>query len=459
MDGGIGNQVQQRVDAYRSNPQALAMQYQQNQQLIDLLALQKLKSEKEAAARDMQMKMQGEPGTIAEQREQQVQALTQQEVAQKLMGSVPNMEQGIGSLPYPEAPPSGIASFQEGGEVEDEDEVEDEESLAYRYGGLGPILEEAQEIPGFLKRGLLALENLISPIPDPDAPERPRTEPPMPDEALPVSEQPAATPEQFVVEQAPQGAGAPAAIAPDELGEEFLEMARTLMNADPEAARDAERKAAQEAYGYTPEELAQLREGLDPRSRAWERFQAFGRGAAGGASGLAALTGGSASSQAELQRQREELAKIVSANRAIREKAFGAGQSPYEQTMTSVRQGLSSGQQEIASQRRSMDAQRKVIADQILANNKQLADISQYDMERADKAREAAIESLTSQTSPYAPMYRDAISSLQTAMKRGSEEEARIARADISRIVDMAVSDILGPPSSGFGQARRLSGP
>ena len=53
----IDQEIQRKVDAYRSNPQALQQRYAQNQQLIDLLALQKLKSEKDAAAKQMQLQM------------------------------------------------------------------------------------------------------------------------------------------------------------------------------------------------------------------------------------------------------------------------------------------------------------------------------------------------------------------------------------------------------------------
>ena len=49
----IDRDVESRMDAYRSNPQALAQKYAVGQELLDLIALQKLKSEKEAAMRDM----------------------------------------------------------------------------------------------------------------------------------------------------------------------------------------------------------------------------------------------------------------------------------------------------------------------------------------------------------------------------------------------------------------------
>jgi len=85
----INQDIQSRVDAFRGNPDALAQRYQQSQQLIDLLALQKIKSEKEAAARQMQMQMaqqqakNGQPPTIAEQREREVLDLTKNEVQQQ----------------------------------------------------------------------------------------------------------------------------------------------------------------------------------------------------------------------------------------------------------------------------------------------------------------------------------------------------------------------------------------
>jgi hypothetical protein len=59
--------------------------YSQSANLIDLLALQKLKDEKTAAIREMQLKMaqNGTPPTIGQQREQEVLALTKDEIAKQ----------------------------------------------------------------------------------------------------------------------------------------------------------------------------------------------------------------------------------------------------------------------------------------------------------------------------------------------------------------------------------------
>ena len=116
MNQGIDQGVAQRVDAYRGNPQALQQKYAVSQELVDLLALQKIKSEKEAAARQMQMQMaqqqaaNGEPPTVAQQREKEVMDMTKQELMQQQMGlmqqqqkaqeaGMQKLAQGIASAP------------------------------------------------------------------------------------------------------------------------------------------------------------------------------------------------------------------------------------------------------------------------------------------------------------------------------------------------------------------------
>lgn len=152
---GLGEQVQRKKEAYQSNPQALQQQYQQSQQLVDLLALQQLKSEKETAARNMQMQMQQNPATIAQQREQEVLGMIKQEqgrklgdVAQRTAGTLGQInkraqqnvqrtaKQGLPSIGGPQRSPAnapqkpammaggGIVAFFEGGST---NEFTDEE--------------------------------------------------------------------------------------------------------------------------------------------------------------------------------------------------------------------------------------------------------------------------------------------------------------------------------------------
>lgn len=143
LEQGIDTQVQDKMDAYRSNPQQLMKMYQTNKQLVDLLALQKLKSEKEAAARDIQMQMQQQPGTIKQQREQELMQMTKDELAKQTQGVLQQKQRkqqsnlqrmakgksGLGALaqnqpapvqtqtPKPMLAGGGIVAFQPGGEV------------------------------------------------------------------------------------------------------------------------------------------------------------------------------------------------------------------------------------------------------------------------------------------------------------------------------------------------------
>jgi len=90
---GIDQEIQRRMDAYRGNPQALQQRYQMSQQLLDLLALQKLKSEKDAVARQMQAQMQQMPGTVAQQLEQEMVGRTKQDLAQQTAGILQQKQQ------------------------------------------------------------------------------------------------------------------------------------------------------------------------------------------------------------------------------------------------------------------------------------------------------------------------------------------------------------------------------
>ena len=136
MIGGIDSIVDKKVDANRANPQRLEQSYSRNKELLDLLALQKLKSEKDAAARDMQMKAEQMPGTIAEQMEKEMLEQTKNDMVEqtagimdqrrqkaaaqaKQMGQPPQRPAGIAGMA-----PQGMPGFQDGGSV---DAASDEE--------------------------------------------------------------------------------------------------------------------------------------------------------------------------------------------------------------------------------------------------------------------------------------------------------------------------------------------
>jgi len=59
MSYGIDHEIQQTADAYRGKPEMLQKKYAMDKQLIDLLAMQKLKSDKDEAARQLAMQSNG----------------------------------------------------------------------------------------------------------------------------------------------------------------------------------------------------------------------------------------------------------------------------------------------------------------------------------------------------------------------------------------------------------------
>ena len=84
--GNMDQQVQQQADVFSNNPAALQQRYQESGDLLHLLALQKLASEKKDAVREMQMQMEQRPQTIAQQREAEVMGLTKDELAKQMGG-------------------------------------------------------------------------------------------------------------------------------------------------------------------------------------------------------------------------------------------------------------------------------------------------------------------------------------------------------------------------------------
>ena len=83
MRGGIDQQRQQAILRAGSDPRKLKQGYEQSVKngspdLAMLLGMQKLKSEKDAEARNMQMQMDQEPQTIFAQREAELTGQTQQ---------------------------------------------------------------------------------------------------------------------------------------------------------------------------------------------------------------------------------------------------------------------------------------------------------------------------------------------------------------------------------------------
>ncbi len=81
---GIDSQIQDKMDTYRSNPQALQKAVGVTKQTVDIMALQKLISEKNEKAKALMAEAEQNPKTIAEQRQEEAIAQIQQEQSRTL---------------------------------------------------------------------------------------------------------------------------------------------------------------------------------------------------------------------------------------------------------------------------------------------------------------------------------------------------------------------------------------
>ena len=173
MAYGIDSQINERVDTYSSDPQKLMQRYTQSQSLLDLLALQKLKSEKEAAMRNMQTQMQPPMNTVRDQREQQVLDMTRNEVAQQAMQGGQQLalnqqrEMQARGLPTQAAPnmrnmaQGGIVGLQTGGTGEDKMR---ELGLDPDYGILDALGVPFQFLGDKFKEGTLAAAEFLGDV-------------------------------------------------------------------------------------------------------------------------------------------------------------------------------------------------------------------------------------------------------------------------------------------------------
>ena len=157
----IDQQIQEKVDAYRNNPEALQKNYQMNQDLLDLLALQKIKSEKDAAARELQMSMKQDPQTIAGQRMAEEGKRTKDELVKQVGGVAQtlasrqqqNMQKaaaGVASQPASNMvnmAGGGIVSFAEGDPVKAESKSPEEllASVGYTPQEFSALTEKEKE--------------------------------------------------------------------------------------------------------------------------------------------------------------------------------------------------------------------------------------------------------------------------------------------------------------------------
>ena len=137
MIGNVDEQVSTMVDAYRGKPQVLQQKYAMTKDMVTLLALQRIKSEQDAAKRQQSLNAQPNNSTVRQQREQEVaqnvggvgQQQQQQQVARAQQMGIPQQapQQAMPqqAMPQQARPPvqgmaaGGIVGYEEGGAVDD----------------------------------------------------------------------------------------------------------------------------------------------------------------------------------------------------------------------------------------------------------------------------------------------------------------------------------------------------
>ena len=213
MAYGIDEIIEQKKNAYRGNPAALQQRSKVSKQLTDVLALEELTREVDARSRQMQMQIQQQPGTIAEQLQQKAIGQKQSEVLQGVSGVLANNQarrqqnmqriasQGVAAQPrrnMENMAQGGIVGFANGGQAtfdkiaeirkkvaageltakEGQDQID---ALASRIGTRDPETGDMVPVKGALRRdaGLVgrALDALgvpTSAVADAEAAERQR---------------------------------------------------------------------------------------------------------------------------------------------------------------------------------------------------------------------------------------------------------------------------------------------
>ena len=127
----IDSQINDRMQMYAGNPQGLMQRYAQTQELVDLLALQKMKNDRAAATSAVQGAMQPPPGTVKGQLEQEAMQGARNDVMRSMAPGI--QQQGVRTaqmqnraamgLPAQAAPnmarmaQGGIVGYQAGGDV------------------------------------------------------------------------------------------------------------------------------------------------------------------------------------------------------------------------------------------------------------------------------------------------------------------------------------------------------
>ncbi len=309
---GIDQQVQQTADAYRGKPQMLQQKYAQNQQLIDLLALQKLKSDKEEASRQMALSMgsQGKPPTIADQRESQVLDMTKKEVIDEQAGVMQNKMKQMQDAQKKVLQSAGAPQMP--GQATPQPQEPPSAGLA----GLA-----APNIQGMAGGGIVAFDQGGSTGEE---------------EARRAMEQRRQQPQQQAAPQSTPQGGMQAGL-------------NALLAIRPEDVYEQRRAAAARDVNYTPEERAQKERQIQERSAADKEAEFINAllGMSGRSTNAGAIAAGGAAAQntrnqALAARQRAE-GELIDIGPESRKAGLKAGETAYGHAMPGLISGVKAG--------------------------------------------------------------------------------------------------------------------
>jgi len=449
---GIDQQIQTKVDAYRNNPQALQERYAQNQQLVDLLALQRLKTELDEKQRAVQMQMQQNPETIKQQRErelfdrtkedmlkqqggimataQQRQQQNMQQVAQEGAASPRQVQQvasGLGALAQRQAPQrmaaGGVVALQAGGEITQEmidayrrrlgqrsvnSRLTDEEVLAILQAERGITPAPVEDTLAVQDEAVAAVED------EPVGIETLSTEPQPGSSMAPIG---------FPTITAPEIDTSKVGTLGKQINEQFglgganANNAQSAMNT---ARDDAAKFLGREEKASKYEDLTSRLEAFDaeysdPKRQRERGISAFLRGTAGGGSFGQTMAGGSEAMAAEEDKQytdrRQRLEDIIGLNKeaittdvAIGSEAQRSGTSAADRAAANARQAA-----DIAAgmSKAEMDQAFRVADMKLQSDKANLDAIVQKARVEADRDVRLAIEAASNQQATYALLERN----------------------------------------------------
>ena len=164
----IDSQINDRMQMYAGNPQGLMQRYAQTQELVDLLALQKMKNDRAAATSAVQGAMQPPPGTVKGQLEQEAMQGARNDVMRSMAPGIQQRGRQMAQMqnraamgiPTQAAPnmarmaQGGIVGYQQGGDIMGPPEPNMLQRMGQGLKNIGGNMAESSDILREAKAGI-----------------------------------------------------------------------------------------------------------------------------------------------------------------------------------------------------------------------------------------------------------------------------------------------------------------